>query len=309
MITGWPAHCKLGGNAPAEDLMPVPRYWRAAAVRRTIALAVLGTITTIAALGTPLMAQATATATAPAPQDKRLFVGRDAMIAAGFALATVALFPVDRAIAQELQSPAAQANERLRNAARGFELIASPGAYYIGGGLYLAGRIGRMDRLADLGLHGTEAVILAEGIGYVLKRVLGRARPYVSGATDPQDFSLGAGFGTGDRRAFPSGHTYTAFAAAAAVTSETRRWWPRSTWVVAPIMYGGATLVGLSRMYNNQHWASDIVLGAAVGTFSGLKVVHYVHANPDNRVDRLLLRHTTAAATADGARLGLVYRW
>ena len=54
-------------------------------------------------------------------------------------------------------------------------------------------------------------------------------------------------------------------------------------------MYGGATLVGLSRMYHNKHWASDVALGAAVGTFSGLKVVRYSHAHPDNKVDRVML--------------------
>ena len=55
-------------------------------------------------------------------------------------------------------------------------------------------------------------------------------------------------------------------------------------------MYGGATLVGLSRMYNNKHWASDVVLGAAVGTFSGIKVVRYTHGHTDNRIDRSVAR-------------------
>ena len=57
-------------------------------------------------------------------------------------------------------------------------------------------------------------------------------------------------------------------------------------------MYGGATLVGLSRMYNNAHWASDVALGAAIGTFAGLKTVRYSHAHPDNPVDRLVLGST-----------------
>jgi membrane-associated phospholipid phosphatase len=55
-------------------------------------------------------------------------------------------------------------------------------------------------------------------------------------------------------------------------------------------MYGGASLVALSRMYNNAHWASDVVAGAAIGTIVGLKVVKFQHSHPDNRIDRELLR-------------------
>ena len=80
-----------------------------------------------------------------------------------------------------------------------------------------------------------------------------------------------------------------AFAAASAVTSETTLWWPRSTWIIGPMMYGGATLVGLSRMYHNKHWASDVALGALIGTFAGRKVVVAAHDNPNNFIDRILL--------------------
>jgi membrane-associated phospholipid phosphatase len=229
-----------------------------------------------------------AAAVRPNPR-KPLFTSRDALVAGAFALGTIAMFPVDRSVAGRLQDPTVQENRFLDRAARGFEFIATPGAYYIGGTLYVVGRVGRLRRVADLGWHGTEALFVAEGVGNLLKRLVGRARPYVSGATNPRDYDLAGGFKTEDRRSFPSGHTFTAFAAAAAVTSETSRWWPRSTWIVAPLMYGGATMVGLSRMYHNKHWASDIVLGAAIGTFSGLKVVHYHHSNPGNRVDRWML--------------------
>jgi membrane-associated phospholipid phosphatase len=75
--------------------------------------------------------------------------------------------------------------------------------------------------------------------------------------------------------------------------------WPKYTWYVAPVMYGGATLVGLSRMYHNVHWASDVALGAGVGTFSGLKVVKYSHSHPDNFIDRVIL-HTSVAPDGRG---------
>lgn len=84
-------------------------------------------------------------------------------------------------------------------------------------------------------------------------------------------------------------------------TSEVHRMWPRYTWYAAPVMYGGATLVGLSRMYHNQLWASDVALGAAVGTFRGLKVVRYSHAHPDNFIDRAILKTSIAPDGHGGA--------
>lgn len=230
---------------------------------------------------------------------KHLFNHRDLIIAGALTATTFALFPLDKRIATDLRDSATQANRFFGHAADGFELIASPGAYFIGGGLYLTGRLGGSSRLADLGWHGTEAVLVGEGITSLLKLVMGRSRPYVSGGSDPRDFAFFKG-GPVDRKSFPSGHTTTAFAAAAAVTDETTLWWPRSTWFVGPIMYGGATMVGLSRMYHSKHWASDVALGALVGTFSGKKVVMATHDHPNNFVDRLLLgTHVTPGA--DGA--------
>jgi hypothetical protein len=231
------------------------------------------------------------------------FTHKDLVMAGLFAGATLLAAPFDRRAAQQLQDPGTQANRVLKNVSTGVEAIASPGAYVIGGGLYAVGRIGGYDRLADLGLHGTEAVMFAQGVTFVLKGTVGRSRPFLTNAKDPDDFHLGKGFSSGDWTSFPSGHTSTAFAAAAAVTNETTRWWPRSTWIVGPLMYGGATAVGLSRMYHNKHWASDVALGAAIGTFSGRKVVQYQHGHQGNRLDRLLLR---TSVVPDGHGGGLL---
>lgn len=89
------------------------------------------------------------------PVEKKLFLERDAYVAGAFAIGTLALFPVDRRVAQQLQDSSTQANDFLGQAATGFERLTSPGTYSIGGGLYLIGRVGGMRRLADLGLHGT----------------------------------------------------------------------------------------------------------------------------------------------------------
>ena len=92
----------------------------------------------------------------------KIFDRRDAWIATGFTLGALALFPLDQQIAGQLQSPATQSNRSFDKTATTLEKITSPGAYLIGGGMYLAGRLGGSPRLADLALHTTESVVLAE---------------------------------------------------------------------------------------------------------------------------------------------------
>ena len=59
-------------------------------------------------------------------------------------------------------------------------------------------------------------------------------------------------------------------------------------------------------MYNNYHWASDVTIGAAIGTFAGLKVVRYHHrVNPDNRLDRWLLNVNITPTALDAGATGL----
>ena len=245
--------------------------------------------------------------TAHAERHQTLFTYRDAAMAVGFAGLTVAMFPVDRHIAQLLQDEDLQGQRFIDRSATGFEWITSPGSFVIGGGLYAVGRLAKKPNVADVGWHGTEAVLISSGITGLLKGVLGRARPFVTNDTLAHDFKLGGGFSNADRQSFPSGHTTTAFAAASAVTSEVQRMWPKYTWYVAPVLYGGATIVGLSRMYHNKHWASDVVLGAAVGTFSGLKVVRYSHAHPDNPIDKIVLHASIAPDGHGGGYLGLSF--
>lgn len=259
--------------------------------------------------------------TADASRHKTLFTYRDAALAAGFAVLTVAMFPADRHIAETLQDEDIRANKFFDKAGKDVEAISTPGAFIIGGGLYAAGKLTNHPDLSDLGWHGTEAVLLASGITGILKGVLGRSRPYVNNDTTPRDFGFLRGFGhntpklradgtpvqAGDYQSFPSGHTTTAFAAAAAVTSEMRRMHPGSLIIVAPLMYGGATLVGLSRMYHNNHWASDVALGAGIGTFSGLKVVRYSHAHPDNKLDKFILGASVFPNADGGGTLAFSY--
>jgi membrane-associated phospholipid phosphatase len=219
-----------------------------------------------------------------------LFTWDDGVLAGAFALGTIAIRPLDKSVDAVMQRPDRQRNRFFKTSSRIVRTIAEPGSVIIGVGMYTTGRLANNDHLAALGLHGTEALFVGEGVGTVLKDFFGRARPFVDSVPNPDDWQLLRGLRRGGNyQSFPSGHAVAGFAAAAAVTAETSLWWPNATWVVAPAMYGGAALIGLSRMYDNRHWASDVIMGAAIGTFAGIKIVRYSHENPGNRVDKLLL--------------------
>jgi membrane-associated phospholipid phosphatase len=242
-----------------------------------------------------------------------LFTWRDGVLAGGFVIGTIALFPVDKRVAEDLQTPGNQANHFFKTVATGFTTIASPGSYIIGAALYVGGKATGQKDVADLGLHGTEAIIVGSAVAYVLKGTFGRERPFVHPANDstgfdPYNWKLFRGFSESDARSFPSGHTIAAFAAAAAVSNESSRWWPKYRWYVGTVMYGGATMVGLSRMFDNKHWASDVMMGAAIGTFAGNKVVRYNHrTDPNNRLDKWLLAANLIPTPDGGYAIGLSF--
>jgi membrane-associated phospholipid phosphatase len=269
------------------------------AIARGVSLAVV-----LACLALGAVVPETARAQEP---DRPLFTWQDGLLAGGFVGLTVAARPLDKHFALKLQQPRAQENVFLQKAAVGFRTIAAPGTVIIGSGLYIGGRLIKSERMASLGLHGSEAILIGEGLSWVMKGIFGRERPYVDpDGPNPSDWQLLRGFHAGgDYRSFPSGHTVAAFAAAAAVTSETGEWWPDYQWLIGTAMYSGASLVGVSRMYNNRHWASDVLTGAAIGTFAGTKVVRYNRTHPGNRVDRWFLNVRVAPSAETGRTVSL----
>ena len=266
---------------------------------RLTSLALVMALAPLAPMATPLRAQPADTTKV---ETTPLFEKRDLWIATGFVLATAAMFPTDKWAANELQDSTVQANRFFRHQATNVRLV-TESAWYIGGALYLGGKLTGNREMADLGLHGSEAVALGLGTVMASKMIFGRRRPFVD-VDDPTSFQFMRGWKEAEARSFPSGHTASAFAAAAAVSAETARFWPRTKWIIGPAMYGGATLVGVSRMFNNKHWASDVTTGALIGTFAGLKVVRYHHSHPDNRIDRWLLGADIAIPAEGGVSVG-----
>jgi membrane-associated phospholipid phosphatase len=93
----------------------------------------------------------------------------------------------------------------------------------------------------------------------IVKRWIGRVRPSALGPFAYEPFSWRPEYAS-----LPSGHTTTAFAALVAIGAI----FPR----VRPYLWGYAMLIAASRIAVSAHYSSDVMAGAAVGTFGALWV-------------------------------------
>jgi membrane-associated phospholipid phosphatase len=119
-------------------------------------------------------------------------------------------------------------------------------------------------RHRNIALTGLKAYILAGGAAAVGKHIFHRHRPSENDPPNPYLWEGPLPF-TFDHVSFPSGHTTSAFAVASVFAMGYRD----KPWI-GITSYTMATLVGLSRINDSRHWASDVVAGAALGTFIGI---------------------------------------
>lgn len=231
-----------------------------------------------------------------------MLLPRSYMIAVGTAaVATAGLFPVDVRVQARVQRPDLQSNVGLQRTASALAVAGGPAPFVAAASLLFTGRLLGLSPLAHVGVHLAEGVTLAAAVNAVGKGIAGRALPNEAG-NEPGEFSLGRGFRAhnGPYVSFPSGHTAAAFASAAVLTAEAERWRPALRWVAGPIVYGGAALVGASRLYQNVHWASDLPLAAVIGTLSGRMVSGRPHSGTLRRVDGWLSGATVLPQRAGG---------
>jgi membrane-associated phospholipid phosphatase len=120
---------------------------------------------------------------------------------------------------------------------------------------YVGARLARHRRTADAVLRVAAGYAVSNAIVGVMKPVVGRHRP--DSTNDAWRFRP---FSTeGARHSLPSSHAVHAFSLATGVAIATRRSW------VGALGYTGATVVAWSRLYDDQHWASDVTTSAVIG--------------------------------------------
>jgi membrane-associated phospholipid phosphatase len=159
-------------------------------------------------------------------------------------------------------------------------MIGDPGSVVVAGGTLIVGYALHRPRVADVGRHLSEAIIVSGTLTAASKALIGRARPRVAGLDEPDVFTpLRPGNG---HASYPSGHTSAAFSMAAVLDRElarsafaTRhRSWARAASVG---LYGSAAAVGTARVVQRAHWSSDVLAGAGLGLASGWWAVRFGH--------------------------------
>jgi membrane-associated phospholipid phosphatase len=211
--------------------------------------------------------------------------------------ASLALMGSDSRIARRLQSDRYQDNGRYQDVSSAASKVNEKSLFAAGLVTYGVARLVHAPRTTtDIAWHTTESIFVASATATVVRGILGRSRPFVTADADAHDYKPGQGFRELKYRAFPSIHAASAFATASALTAETARHSRNAAWIVGPVAYSFAAVPGLSRMYADKHWASDVVMGAALGAVSGWATVRYHHHRSGNRLDRFFLGPSPASA-------------
>jgi membrane-associated phospholipid phosphatase len=199
------------------------------------------------------------------------------------------VYEADRAVAAALQTTALQHNQALHAIGAAFNWWGGPGVIWFAAILWLGGRALNLGRVSLLGLRGAEAIAVASAISAIVKGFAGRARPFVTPGEPWHWKFFFHGWSDAPYYSMPSGHTTATVAFAAAAGVACARFAPRERVAVIVATLSAALLVGFARMYMNQHWLSDILVGAALGSATGYLLTRWHERHPRTPFDRALL--------------------
>lgn len=138
--------------------------------------------------------------------------------------------------------------------------------FVLAGGAMITNNI----KFQDAAFTSLQTLVYAGLIGYGLKGILGRARPEWTDPYDPYAFFDRTGknpFSHEGNSSYPSGHAIAAFGII-------------TPWVLyypSPFTYALYVLpvgTSLSRLALDKHWATDLVVGAAIGISMGRWLTH-----------------------------------
>ncbi len=169
-------------------------------------------------------------------------------------------------------------NEVRKNRTQTMDNVTKIGQYYgevipavsLSAGIYAAGLIFQDNSVSLTGRLLGESLLYAGTINILLKFLFSRSRPYTNnGNTDFWNYKF-----NNDFYSMPSGHTTVAFTLSTVLAERINN-------IYATIgLYTLAAFTAYQRIYSDNHWFSDTVLGAAIGIVISRAVVNLNKDDP-----------------------------
>jgi membrane-associated phospholipid phosphatase len=131
------------------------------------------------------------------------------------------------------------------------------------------------DQWLTIGTMYAETITLAYGFKELGKLCINRARPYMYSKGFPRDAVNDNDW----NKSFPSGHTTLSFAGASFTSFVFSNYFPDFKWKIPIIVSSYAAAVGTAacRIASGDHFLTDVIAGAAVGTACGL-FIPWIHS-------------------------------
>lgn len=193
---------------------------------------------------------------------------------------TGAFMPFDVDIRKEFLKGHNNTKDKISDAGNLYGNALFPLAF--GAGVYSGGLIFKDEYIRVTGRMIIEAVVFSGIITDLSKVIIGRSRPYSERGSDfYKMFSFKESF-----YSLPSGHATTAFAISSVLANRINNTY------VSIGLYSISTITALSRIYSDKHWASDVILGSAIGYFVGDYISSGIPGKSSKKTTLRLLPYT-----------------
>jgi len=145
--------------------------------------------------------------------------------------------------------------------------------YLFTSGVYFTGLLTKNEKLRRTGVLLIASASSTGLLQQITKSIVGRSRPVNNKGKDTFDpFNTSRNY-----HSFPSGHAMLAFTNAYAIGKQFK-----SPWIKAGI-YSVGLIPGASRLWDGQHWLSDVALGVAISIFTVESIDRYLDKKYDEK--------------------------
>lgn len=210
---------------------------------------------------------------------------------------TMALYVFDQDIQHEFRNLKANVPPLLLD--YGWYAGSPQNNYGFTGAIYFTGLFTQNEKLRRTGVLLITSATAAGFLQQLTKSGVGRARP---GANLGKDHFRPFG-GSASYRSFPSGHAVLTFTNAHVIAKQFKSWW-----IKGPI-YTLGLVPGISRIFVDAHWASDVFLSWAMSYFVVEAIDHYLDKKYSTKYNDSEDKKTSLNLTLGAGSVSFTYKF